>query len=206
MSRDQPLKVIFCFYFVYVRKKHPHTHKEMNIFSVDKDASLNIIKEIISHLKEDDSVSLNEKMNYSDIYGEEEPENVVPFRHKLKVAEVGLCDYAFLSSSRIQDNHEHFLKTVENKYYEITSDVEIHADSEITEENEIELTAYLHNSSAGGDVSYPTFTYYEPLQCWIVMDSFWDSEFGIDCNGQVTILDFSEYFENPTINPSSEEE
>ena len=185
--------------FDYVRKP--------NIpFAISKQKSLSIMEEIISHLSYDTNnttkdkyagpISINEKMDWKDCYDSDEFDEfetkITDFKHKIAIIELDL--QSFSEKNDIDDiNEQHaFYKSIKNKDWDRSTEIEIHNGSYI-KNDQICFTAYLHNTSASSDLSYPTFSYDELYNCWIIKDSFWGAPNGINCNGIVTILDFSEY-------------
>ncbi len=154
----------------------------MNKFSVDKKKSLGIITDILFNLKKENDISYNEKCDFCD----DNEYNIIPEKHKIKIAEISLDNYDI-------DNFEiEFLNAIKEENYNISDEIEIYYGSKI-EDGKILLTAFLHDTQADSDISYPVFTYNEIYKCWIIKDNFWGAKGGICCNGIVTILDFSEY-------------
>lgn len=172
---------IFC-------ESHRKPRQQMN-FSVDKEKSLAVIKELLSHLKESDQIMISPTMD-SEYY-----DNPIDQRHKLAIVELFLenCN----ESDYIQEVSEQIYEAYNNSDYDRSDHIEIHYGSFVSQENSqdelIHLTAYLHGTQAECDVSYPCFSYDKQYECWIIKDDFWGAKRGIDCNGTVTILDFSEY-------------
>lgn len=179
-------------------------------FSIDKNEGLDIVRNIIVHLSKEGDVSINETMNIESFYSDHQG-GVINFKHKLCIIELELGldtrsyeepiiielspgdevedDYADLTLASLS---KEMYEAVNNEHYNRSNNIEIHHGSYI-ENDAIHLTAYLHNTSAECDVSYPTFTYDNQYQCFIIKDDFWGAPNGIDCNGLVTILDFSNY-------------
>lgn len=184
--------------FDYVRKP--------NIpFAISKQKSLSIMEEIISHLsynsntikdQYDGPISINEKMDWKDCYDSDDSDDfktkIIDFKHKIAIIEIDLQSYSEKDDiDDINEQHE-FYKSIKNKDWNRSTAIEIHSGSYI-KNDQICLSACLHNTSASSDLSYPTFSYDELYNCWIIKDSFWAAPNGIDFNGIVTILDFSEY-------------
>lgn len=154
----------------------------MNKFSVDQEKSLAIIKDIISRLKENDVV-IHEDMIYEDIHGDtNNTTNVKPERHKIKLIEI--CT-SLSEDDDINSYDDEILDLISNNEYNITNKVEIHFGSEIEDTDSILLTAHFHESQYECDISYTSVTYNKLYGFWIVDN--------IDCNGYLTILDFSDY-------------
>lgn len=181
------------------------------MFKVDKTQSLEIMQEILSHLRKKRQVSYNQSFDCKDISESDKNEDednkkkdnkdedeikderteIVNFKHKLAIIELQL---ELEDSSQYYDINEcekEFNKAIEAEEWNRSKKIEIHYGSRITDK--IELLAYLHETKAECDLSQPTFTYNEKYQCWIVEEDFWDAPYGIDGDNVVTILDFSEY-------------
>lgn len=162
-------------------------------FAVDKKLSLQIVKEMLSHLKDKKDVIYHENLeiDQGEVDSESEEEwryNVVPYRHKLAIVEIELDWNTLQVSKKVSDHYIQLLNT-KTLDYSRSDCIEIYAGSEIDSNSEIDLTAYLHGTQAECDVSYTTFSYDFTLQCWV-------SDEGINCNGIMTILDFSDYFKD----------
>jgi hypothetical protein len=183
-------------------------------FSVNKKVSLDIIRDLSKKLlveKGINIVDINEKhgkkndskycLNYK-MEDQNHPSKAVSFTHKLNVIELDISEIMTKELGNVIDNYySQILNTKIEEYtdcdnpnlqYIVSSEVEIYNCT--TDGNTIDFEAYLYDV-ADCDISYPSFTYDETLKCWIIRDSFWDAENGIDCNGNIVILDFSEYFE-----------
>ena len=166
-----------------------------NPFRVDKTKSLEIVAEILKHFTVgDDQISLNENMKWFDHYSDE-ADNLVEYRHKLGVVEIDVSDGTIRNweTTDVDAIPDAFYAAIAKHSYEKSDQIEIHSGSQITPSGEINLSAYLHNTSAECDVSYPMFTYDELFGCWIVKESFWGAAGGVDGNGNVLVLDFSSY-------------
>lgn len=178
-------------------------------FSVDKEASLDIIRDLSAKLlmeKGTNIVDINKKyggkysLNYK-MKDNNNPTNSVSFTHKLNVIEI---DISFMMTDElgyiIDNYYDQILNAKIEEYtdcdnpnlqYTVSEEVEIYNCT--TDGNIIDFEAYLYDV-ADCDISYPSFTYDETLKCWIIRDDFWDAENGIDCNGNIVVLDFSNYF------------
>jgi hypothetical protein len=169
-------------------------------FACDKDKSLQIVKDILSHLKTDNDVIYHENMEVdqgSDSDNEDSQYNVVPHRHKLAIIELGIGLDLFDISQNVSDHYTQLMsKETYTKYldYDRSTSIEIYGGSQIDSNNEISLVAHLHGTEFGSDISYPTFSYDSTLRCWLIRDSSWGAEEGISGNGIITILDFTDYF------------
>lgn len=152
------------------------------MFKCDKQKSLTIIKNILEKLKEGD-VCINEGMNVHDHYSNYEY-NVVDLKHKLMYIEIEISD-EINKLDEIDDIND--LGDIEEDY-NCTDKIEIYHNSD-TDNDQINLCTYLHNSSSECDVSYPTFIYHEKHQCWVICDDFWGSPNGIP----ICILSFENY-------------
>ena len=134
-------------------------------------------------------------MDWEKHYSDTPSDNVIEYRHKIAVVELNLEDYiGYVNVDKIDLDSipDAFYTAIANQKYERSTQVELHFGSEILDDK-INLSAYLHETSAECDVSYPLFTYDELYGCWIVKQKFWGAPFGIDGNGIVLILDFSAY-------------
>lgn len=161
------------------------------MFSIDKDQSLMIIKNVLGHLTEEGQVSYNYDCNHLDLYGKEAKiPDIVGHRHRLAIVELELENCG--ESDDVDDCLEAFHQAIKNGNWTRSTKIEIYFGSQI-HNDEIHLKAYLHETSAECDVSYPCFTYDGKYHCWIIKDTFWSATKGIDCNGIVTILDFTDY-------------
>jgi len=161
-------------------------------FCIGKDQSLVIMRDVLSHLTEDGQIMLNEKMNWRDRYGSSSSSRAIAQRHKIAVVEVEMSLPDYEDSKLSPETKEAFDLAVQNGDFNRSESIEIHHGSEIVDDK-IMLTAYLHGTQSECDVSYPCFTYDSTYQCWIIRDAFWGAAGGIDCNGIVTVLDFSAY-------------
>lgn len=131
----------------------------MDRFIIDKRASLNIMREILSHIGKND-ICVGKNFDINDKYSDDPYiDNFIPFRHNLCVAEI-------------------YSGEIEN----VSDQIEIHYYSEIIGDK-INLVAYLHDTQAECDISYPSFTYSRECKMWIIDDDDWDE----------TVLDFSKY-------------
>lgn len=163
------------------------------LFSIDKQKGLDIMADLLSHLQTKDSISVNKQFVARNYYLETDQPQVIDFKHQLAIVELELdvmvddvanrplCDF-------VNEVHQ----AIQNKQYNRSTSIEIHEGSGL-EGDTICLIAYAHETSAECDVSYPVFTYDDFYQCFIIKDAFWGAPNGIDCNGIVTILDFSDY-------------
>lgn len=167
-----------------------------HLFSTDKDISLKIIKNICNRLKNENDVCVRDDFDYRDFYGEK-PDNYeyksINLHHKLAIVELHLEGYNDKDDLAIVDDK--FYTAIEKKEYDRSNCIEIYQDSKIIDDD-IFLTSYLHETSTECDISYPSFTYDDKYKCWIIKDDFWGAKNGINCNGIVTILDFSDYTNN----------
>ena len=132
----------------------------MDRFIIDKRASLNIMREILSHIGEDD-ICVGKNFDIDSQYSDDDSyiDNIIPFRHNLCVAEI-------------------YSGEIEN----VSDQIEIHYYSEIIGDK-INLVAYLHDTRAECDISYPSFTYSRECKMWVAKEE----------DGYETVLDFSEY-------------
>lgn len=134
-------------------------------------------------------------MDWNDYYSETTPTNVIVYRHKIAVVELDLGDYLPIQDNSIIDVDsvsDVFYKAVKEQKYERSTQIELHFGSEIVEDK-IHLDAYLHETSASCDLSYPCFSYDEFYRTWIVKQEFWGAPKGVDGNGVVLMLDFTAY-------------
>lgn len=125
----------------------------MDRFIIDKRASLNIMREILSHIGKND-ICVGKNFDIDRQYCDDDPyiDNIIPFRHNLCVAET----YAgFIELDNISDQIEIYY------YSEIIGD-------------KINLVAYLHDTQSECDISYPSFTYNRECKMWIIDDDDWD--------------------------------
>lgn len=159
-------------------------------FQCDKEKTLQIMRNIIQLLKPD-QICINNGFDIESFYGDEELDGVISHRHKIRVVELYIdLDDLDESSYNIDNESIAFYKTIKDQKYNISDSIEIHHGSTINND-EISLVAYLHETQAECDVSYPKFTYDTQYNCWIIKDDFWGAKNGISNNGIVTILDFS---------------
>ncbi len=171
-------------------------------FAVDKDQSLEIMREIISLVGSDEDE--NRVMCNHNSCTVDGKYTLLWHRHKVAIVELELdIDRWFTQGANgprkpvVQDpdisNYAHeFYKAVKQKEYYRSEDIEIYSGS-VVNGDQIGLIAYLHETQCECDVSYPTFTYDEQYECWIVKEAFMGAKNGISGNHIVTILDFSEY-------------
>jgi len=160
-------------------------------FCIEKEQSLNIMRNVLSHLTEDGQIMINEKMNWRDHYGSSS-NKVITERHKIAVVEVELSLPDDEDQKLSLETKEAFNLAVQNEEFNRSESIEIHHGSKIVDDAII-LEVYLHGTQAECDVSYPCFTYDSDYECWIIRDAFWGAAGGIGCNGIVTVLDFSAY-------------
>jgi hypothetical protein len=171
-------------------------------FTVGKEESLQIIREILSHLKTDRDVSCNYDMPI-DLVNNEPEYDVVPYRHKLAVVEVLVDAEDFEISKKLSDHYSKLMnsETYTERYgYNRLTWIKIYkgdqdCQSSITSDSEILLKA--RGISDGGNDDYALFRYDSTLQCWLIVESDVGGEEegeGLNDNGFVTILDFNDYF------------
>ena len=159
----------------------------MDQFVTDRRKTLIIMRELFSHFEEKDNISINCNFDCEAHYFSDDSilEHFISTKHLVRVAEIN-----------IDDNDTNILtpELLYNGGLDISSDqVEIYNGSGING-GKIELDAYLHNTQAECDVSYPSFTYNHKFKMWIIFDDFWNgAKNGINDNGIVTILDMSMY-------------
>lgn len=173
------------------------------MFKCDKQKSLQVVREILQHLKEDKTADsdagaykymcVNECM---DPAGQNtNMARCIDFKHKLSYIELvpGIRseDHDEEDEEDEEDEivpeHVDLIDVLSGEVHQ-THKVVLYDESKITDQDEIKLMAYLHDSSAECDISYPNFTYNEKHNCWIIMDSFWGPE-----KGTVNILSFDAY-------------
>lgn len=122
----------------------------MDRFINDKRASLNIMREILSHIGKND-ICVGKNFDIDSQYSDDPYiDNIIPFRHNLCVAEI-------------------YSGEIEN----VSDQIEIHYYSEIIGDK-INLVAYLHDTQSECDISYPSFTYNRECKMWIIDDDDWD--------------------------------
>lgn len=175
-------------------------------FCIDAAKSINVMKTLLSKLKKDDQVMINENMKINDHHDSSymDKYEIIDHKHKLSIIEISLddCD----GNDDVRNFYEQIHEAYMNNDYNISHNIEIYHGSKIApvdhqidilnecpSEYMIHLKAYLHNTTSECDISYPLFKYDSQLKCWIVKDGFWGTKKGIDCNGIVTILNLSEY-------------
>jgi hypothetical protein len=155
--------------------------------TIDKELSKNIIKNIIANLHTENdcmmkSVNSNDPYFYKDL-------NIVG-KHKLGITNIQLqFDYEnfdavyFLSHEISPDKFER-----SNSFA-----LDIFGPKEnVIEENTLNFTTMIWEF-AECDISYPKFTYVESIKMWVLIDDFWDAKNGIDCNGNILVLNFTKY-------------
>ncbi len=162
-------------------------------FTVDKNRSLEIIREIAALVgSEEEKNCVMRSQDYEEVNDGEY--TLLSQNHKLAVVELEL-EIALSPEPRkdpdVSCYAREFYEAVEQDNYNRSQEIEIYSGS-VVDGDKIALKAYLHETQADCDVSYPTFTYDEQYECWIVRENFWGVKNGINCN-LVTILDFSDY-------------
>jgi hypothetical protein len=166
-------------------------------FSVDKNKSLEIIKSIMEmlNIKKNSICVTKELQKHIDTFdGEDEDEcfkldNIIEYKHKLAFVELYIDKTS--NNTNIVDHYTEIIENAEKCDYERSSYITIY---DIKIDEAINMKAYLYGTEYGSDISYPSFTYDEVLQCWVIKDSFWGATNGVDYNGLISILDFSDYF------------
>ncbi len=146
-------------------------------FSIDKQKSLDIIRSIQStapKLRED----VDDKADWPKCY-----------EHKLAMVEL---EVSGTESDTIEDYYDEIIeKSNDAECYNRSEQIDI---AEIDIRNDtIDIYGYLHETTAECDWSYPTFSYDEVLQTWLIRDSLWSAPNGIGLDGRVIILDFNNY-------------
>lgn len=159
-------------------------------FSVDQQQSLDIVKELLTHLKNEKDISVNQHFDISQMYLNDPPQTI-EYKHQLAIIELHVDD-CYHDAIDLADIQNEIAICVNDNDLDKSDKIEIHGGSYI-ENNKICLQAYLHETSAEGDVSYPVFSYDSLYRCWIIKDDFWGAANGVDWNGNIMILDFSAY-------------
>ena len=166
------------------------TYLPLYIPTVDFDKSVTIIEEILSHFNDEDQIIINEDMDLDGIYATEDAKNmmdnnVLNYRHKLRVTTLQVVDdLQSVRNLRVED--------IEDIAYSKT--IEIHSDSSFDEKKkELSAMMYMHNTNAECDISFPTFEYIDEILAWVIMGDFWGAPNGISNNGDIMMLDFSDY-------------
>lgn len=167
------------------------------MFKCDKQKSLHVIREILQHIRDVKvngrdgcgAICVNECMDPEE--QNTDTERCIDFKHKLSYIELDI------SASINDDEPPEHVDQIDILTGEVrrTDKVVLYDSSEITDQDEIDLTAYLHDSCAACDISYPKFTYNDKHKCWIIMDDFWCAPNGIDITDDCTvhILSFDAY-------------
>lgn len=163
----------------------------------DKAVSLAYIREIISHLTDESHVSLNVG-SHIETYGE--LNTIIPYHHNLHIQTIFL-PYAVadddpdtdkdvkITDLDINQNIECFRETVRTQYTtRYTAD--IFNGSYVDTQDNIHLVVMSGFEEC--DVAYPVFSYNSQLGMWILMGEEFDAPGGIDENGRVVVLDFTE--------------
>jgi hypothetical protein len=161
-------------------------------YSIDKRKSLEIIEGIFGHLKNPSDTIHHWNLEIGSPYNSKS--NVVAERHKLAIVEIERDDY-IPESATLSDYYDQLINfdgIGEQVFYDIRSDwVEINGGS--TEDDCILLDGYFGTASLGSDAASVLFTYDNTLKCWVKEEGTNENPAKMDCNGQITILDFSEY-------------
>lgn len=154
-------------------------------FQVDKEASLDVMRGLLAQLKDENDVLTDEGVNLFN-------KNIVD-SHNLRVVEMILWydEDADEASKDPKDQEENMRNTIADEEYNVSDCIEIYYGSEIVND-QIELHAYLHETSDDCDETYTTFIYSPQYKTWIA-EGFWDPS---ECSlgADVMILDFSAYF------------
>jgi len=150
-------------------------------FAIDKEESLDIIRSIMRTEPEYDS--------------DDGTNSIKCYKHELAVVELYLED-----ATDKDDIVKYYDEIISESHkgcdigYSRSGYIDIYT-IDINEDEAIEIYGYLHGTSAECDSSYPTFSYDTHLKTWIIYDDdSWPSAKGIGVNGEVTILDFNDYF------------
>ncbi len=177
-----------------------YTHSNMNFpiafkYAVDKQKSLEIMSDIFDHLQDENDTVHHWDLEEGSYYNS--TSNAVVHRHKLAIVEI---EYdGFSMGKEISDYYDQLINFENDDESEFSDTrftwVEINYGSNIYCD-EIVLGGYFGTTSLGSDASSILFIYDNTLKCWVAEEGTKDHPSKLDCNGQITILDFSEYFKD----------
>lgn len=172
-------------------------------FSVDKEISLKIIESIIASGK-----------CYNPPVGERCKEYCNLYQHNLVIAEIRFDDEyidEYMNEYVVENNYETYPHL--DKHYDefiamcnkgkgylrgyTVSEIIYLKDITITENKEIKMEAHCTGTHMECDWAWPTFSYNERLQSWILTDK-WSSPYGIcyTADNVISVLDFYNYLKS----------
>lgn len=158
-------------------------------FQVDKEASLDVMRGLLAQLKASNEAIINEGMNIDEWQCDYDLEIVG--RHKLRFVELQVDDAR--KPDDVRDHVQSIQRAIVEKTFDISNWNEFYADSKI-KDDVLDLHGWFHNSGWGSDDTYCRFEYDTQYKTWINRGEEQNAINGFDDNGNVVILDFSEYF------------
>jgi hypothetical protein len=169
-----------------------HTFQSLQ---VDKAASLAYVRELLARLDavdDPEAECLHEAMTGDNLdrFVEEGDPHIVPFTHRLCVVCVSLEDVDGVDTMHVDDCVDAFKQALRDGQWDDTDSVRVYKGSRVVDDA-IALKAYLHDTAAECDVSYPKFTYNPVYGMWMIVDDFWGAPRGIDAaDDSVWVLSF----------------
>lgn len=169
-------------------------------FSIDKDKSLEIIRDLIDKLNKEnmeDLICINHTLPDDYICCDLKS---IPHRHKLAITEIDINDineeltYEELIDCKIHidDYYDDLMSNEYEDCYNTSKDIAIF-DCEEDEEG-IRIKADYQGTCMECEITDLLFIYNEILKCWIVKDNeFSDKDSSINNEGIIIILNFRDY-------------
>lgn len=184
-------------------------------FSIDKEKSLEIIRDLIDKLNKEnankDLICIKQPLvvphRQSLIINHTLPDDYIccdlrsiPHRHKLAIAEIDINEIdekltyeeVINCETNIHDYYDDLMSDEYEDCYNISKDIAIFDCKEDGEGLRIE--ADYQGTCMECEITDPLFIYNETLKCWIVKDNeFSDKDSSINNEGIIIILDFRDY-------------
>ena len=165
-------------------------------FAVDKNKSLDIMHKIISHFQDEPKkqVCMRKDVKWSLKHSSNKGRSsVIKYKHKLNIIEVDLGPpYNDTSDIDNKEAEKQFYRSIDDDDLEKSKVIEIYNGSQVINDK-ISLIGFFYDTIDDDDVLEALFVYDDMYKCWIRKDKNCCCEKGIETNGIVTILDFSDY-------------